>query len=225
MRAVGDARLHPARLCRARNAGRGAHAPRTRSLQRRNRSHDDHGVRALRGARNGGTLPAQCRVHRRQRARCHQRRPRRLHSDLPQRNRRAVRKRRHADRCGADRSLSARFARILQLRRRRRHDPDRGEVRQACGGAGQRQHAAHLRRQLHSRQRHRCLRRVVASAVRAEEAGRDRPADCHRAQRRWPDRRRSGAADRHWRNSRTRCCRCSWTAKIWACTANWCPTA
>ena len=75
------------------------------------------------------------------------------------------------------------------------------KVARRRGRPGQRLHAAHLRRQFHSRQRHRRLRRVVAAAVRAEEAGRHRPASRHCPQCGRSDRRRRGAADRHRRNS------------------------
>ena len=81
-----------------------------------------------------------------------------------------------------DRSLAARFARILQLRRRCRYDTDCGQVRPARGGADQRSHAPHLRRQLYPRQRHRLHCGVVASLMRAEEAGGERTAGGHRPQ-------------------------------------------
>ena len=85
-----------------------------------------------------------------------------------ERNRRSLRERRDADRRGADRGLPARLARLLQLRRRRRHHPDRRTPGALRGRAGERPDAAHLRRQLHPRQQDRRDRRVFAPAVRNE---------------------------------------------------------
>ena len=166
MRAVRNARLHSARMRRTGNAGRSADAARARRARRGDRAHDDHGERPLRCARDGGALPPQRRVHRRQRARGHQRRPRRLHADLSERDRRAVRERRDAHRRGADRSLAAGLTRLLQLRRGRRHHSDRRAVRALRRRANQRPDAAHLRRQFHPRQQDRRDRRVLAAALR-----------------------------------------------------------
>ena len=144
-----------------------------------------YGHFALLRTRDGGALPPQRAVRRRQRARSGQRRPRRLHPDLPERSGSAVRERRDADRRGAHPGVAARSAWLLQLRRRRGMHPDRREIRAQRGRAGERADAAHLWRQLHSRQRNRFHRRAFAAAVRAEEAGQQSSLST-RSARAWP---------------------------------------
>ena len=79
---------------------------------------------------------------------------------------------------------------LLQLRRRSGMHADGGEICPSGGGAGERADAAHLRRQLHSRQRTRRHRRTLAPAVRVEGATQYGVVSGHR--------RASGIADRRW---------------------------
>ena len=129
------------------------------------------GKRAVRGAGDGGTLPAQRHVHRRQRARGGERRPRRLHAGVPERDRGAVRERAIAAGRGADPGIAAGRARLLLAGRGRGHDHDGGALRQVRGRAGERPDAAHLRRLLPARRPDRRVRGNVASAVRGAAGG------------------------------------------------------
>src|ERR1017187_5567263 len=86
LREVGDAGLYPAGLCRAGDVGGSADEACAGTPRCGNRAHDDHGLRPLRGPRNGGPLPPQRDVHRLQCARGGKRWARGLYPDLPERD-------------------------------------------------------------------------------------------------------------------------------------------